>query len=310
MTVLRIGLDGVRCADGRRAVDADLARAALDWIDEPVGLYDGRPVRVAGMWHAVMAAALGEHCESVVLVHPDDWPPHRIARVVAAANTVADRVRVLPEGRRRRPDCTDPADPPSRSRRRGAVPAITAVIGLICLTGYARVAGLRHPDLADRAAGVQTVVEGRIAIELPAHWGVIRVTGGPGSRRLQAGPPGDSGIAVHITQAYAPESTIAAAAVALGRLIAGQPAGVFADFQAEAQVAGRAAVTYREVRPDRVIDWSVVQVGATRLAVGCQRSPGRGDEVRPVCDGAIASAREVGQSEAQESGTDAGPAAS
>jgi type VII secretion-associated protein (TIGR03931 family) len=138
-----------------------------------------------------------------------------------------------------------------------------------------------------------TVVEGRMAVRIPAEWTVQRVTGGPGARRLQATSPDDPGIALHLTSSYAPEAVLADAADVLARAIAGEPPGVFVDFRAESTVAGRPAVTYRELRPGRVITWVVVQTGSTRISIGCQCPPGRDGAIRAVCDDAVRSAHET-----------------
>jgi type VII secretion-associated protein (TIGR03931 family) len=58
-------------------------------------------------------------------------------------------------------------------------------------------------------------------------------------------------------------------------------------------VAGRPAVTYREIRPGRVIRWSVVQAGSVRVCIGCQSAPGRDEAVRAACEQAVRSAREL-----------------
>ena len=60
-------------------------------------------------------------------------------------------------------------------------------------------------------------------------------------------------------------------------------------------MAGRPAVTYREVRPGRVIDWSAVLAGSTLIGIGCQGPPRRTDAVRTACERAVASAGEAGR---------------
>ena len=52
------------------------------------------------------------------------------------------------------------------------------------------------------------------------------------------------------------------------RVAAGRPE--FADFRADDEVAGRPAVTYREVRLGRVVRWVVLLDGVTRISIGCQ----------------------------------------
>jgi type VII secretion-associated protein (TIGR03931 family) len=144
------------------------------------------------------------------------------------------------------------------------------------------------------AADSTSLVEGRIAVAIPPHWLVQRITAGPGSRRVQVSSGADADTALHITQSYAPETTLAEAAEVLGRAVADQPPGVFVDFRSADDVAGRPAVTYREVRAGRVIRWSVVLDRSTRISIGCQSAPGHEDNVRAVCDQAVRSAHEVG----------------
>jgi type VII secretion-associated protein (TIGR03931 family) len=150
---------------------------------------------------------------------------------------------------------------------------------------------------------ITTVVEGRVAVQFPRSWNVARVTGGPGSPRLQANSPADPDLAVHVTQSYTPESTLAHTAAVLRRVIAEQPAGVFVDFTDDVTVGELPALTYREIRPGRVIEWMVLLVGSTRVAVGCQSPPGQVGAVRPICVQVVTSARETGT----ESGTDPRP---
>jgi type VII secretion-associated protein (TIGR03931 family) len=138
-----------------------------------------------------------------------------------------------------------------------------------------------------------TVVEGRMTVQIPANWTVERVTSGPGSRRLQVSPPGNPGIALHLTSSYAPEVTLDRAAEALTTAMADEPAGVFVDLCSPDEVAGRPAVTYREIRPGRVIAWSVVLDGATRIGIGCQSPPGGEAGVRAACEEAVRTGRET-----------------
>ncbi len=287
MTVLEIGPATVRVVRGAGGpVDPRLAEAALWWIDDPVGLYDEHPVAVSDLWREVMTAAVGE--DAVVLVHPDDWTRRRVGRVVAAADAVAGEVVAVPR-RQWTADVERPggrdggAEGPGRLRRPRAVALALAAGAAVSLAGAA---------IAVRPPATQTVVEGRIAVRFPADWTVARVTAGPGSRRLQAAPAADPELAVHVTQSYAPESTPAGTAAVLRRAIADQPAGVFVNFRADGRAAGRPAVTYREVRPGRVVDWSVVLVGSTRIGFGCQSPPQRTHAVRDACEQAIASAGE------------------
>ncbi|MFM9034750.1 MAG: type VII secretion-associated protein [Mycobacterium sp.] len=172
-----------------------------------------------------------------------------------------------------------------RRRRPRIGPAALAAASIALMAGSAVTGGIRSPESVD-------IAEGRIAVTVPADWTPSRVTGGPGSRRLQVSSPADPDLALHITGSYAPGTTLAEAAEVLGRAIAAQPAGVFVGLRADGQVAGRPAVTYREIRPGRVIDWAVVLAGVTRIGVGCQSQPGREGAVRAVCAAAVLSAHE------------------
>ena len=147
------------------------------------------------------------------------------------------------------------------------------------------------------------IVEGRVVVEVPASWSVARITGGPGSRRVRVTAPDDPHLALHITQSFAPAGTLADTAESLRRAIGAQPPGVFVDVRPEDQVAGRRAVTYREVRPGRVIRWSVMLDGSTRISVGCESRPGAEAGIRAACEAAVRSARELRKTGAQGNGS-------
>lgn len=147
---------------------------------------------------------------------------------------------------------------------------------------------------ASGSAPAPRLVEGRVAVVIPPDWPVTRVTDGPGSPRVQVDSPGDPDAALHITQSHTPGSGLVEAADVLGRAVAtARPAGVFVDFRADGQAGGRPAVTYREVRPGRVIVWSVLHDGATRIGIGCQSAPQRAESIRAACRDAVRSAREL-----------------
>ncbi len=168
------------------------------------------------------------------------------------------------------------------ARRRAAGPLVrilAAVTALGVVAGLAAVAREADPATTD-------LVEGRITVRIPADWNVRRVTDGPGSARVEVVSPEDSGAVLHITQSRVPDTDLAATATALRAAIAEQPPGVFVDFTAEDRRAGRLAVTYREVRPGREIDWAVLLSGRVRIAIGCQNAPA-------ACAEAIGSAREI-----------------
>lgn len=196
---------------------------------------------------------------------------------------------------------------PARRRARGLVAAFLAASGVLAALvlpdgrelgrpeGREFVgAAVATPDGGAPAPAAVNLVEGRIVVEVPSHWNIERVRSGSGSRRVQVDSPTESDIALHITAAYAPGSTLAQAAEVLGDAVAAATPGVFVGFRPAVEVAGRPAVTYREVRAGRVVDWSVVLSGSTRIGIGCQSAPDRTEVVRDACEQAIRTARELG----------------
>ncbi len=131
------------------------------------------------------------------------------------------------------------------------------------------------------------LVEGRVAMQVPARWAVERTLAGAGSARLQIISPDDRGQIIHLTQSVVPrEQTLDVAARSLRDAAAKLPDGVIEDFREAGVSAGRPAIRYREVRGGRTVEWSVLLDGPVRIAVGCQ-----GTSVQPACDSAIRSAR-------------------
>jgi type VII secretion-associated protein (TIGR03931 family) len=240
---------------------------------------------------------------------------------IAGSAQTADGLRVALAARGRSARDVDVAAiagaVPARRRARGRVAAFLAASGVLAALVLpdgrewvlpdgpewvlpdgrefvgAAVATLR-PDGGAPAPAAVNLVEGRIVVEVPPRWNVERVRSGSGSRRVQVDSPTDADIALHITVAYAPGSTLAQAAEVLGEAVAAQTPGVFVGFRPAVEVAGRPAVTYREVRAGRVVDWSVVLSGSTRIGIGCQSAPDRTEVVRSVCEQAIRTARELG----------------
>lgn len=297
-TVLEIAPRTIRVVSGgvaARPPDA-LVAAALEWIDDPVGLFEGMPVAVADLWREILLAAVGRHRDSLVVVHPPGWPEPRIARVLAAANTVADRVVAVRSGEwtppRRDPEHPQPEPAGERRRRR---PVAIAVAGIALLSAVALLWPRPSPPADPPADPVaSSLVEGRVAVRIPRLWSVERITEGPGSRRVQVSSPSHADVALHITQSYAPGATPEQTAGALARAIAREPAGVFTELRPDGRAAGRPAVTYTEARPGRIIRWAVLSSGPTRIGIGCQSPPGREDSITAVCDDAVRSARDVG----------------
>ena len=153
---------------------------------------------------------------------------------------------------------------------------------------------------ATGAARATFLVEGRVALTVPANWPTQRVIGGPGSARVQITSPSDPEIALHVTQSPAPDTTnethepLEGTAERLKRAIDAEPAGVFVDFDPSAVSVGRSAVTYREVRAAHQVRWTVLLDGSVQISIGCQSRPGGEDAVREVCEQAVRSAHAFG----------------
>lgn len=131
-----------------------------------------------------------------------------------------------------------------------------------------------------------------MTVEVPADWTAERTLDGPGSARVQIVSP--SGQVMHLTQSPIPMGQARDVAAEVVRTaLAARQEGVFVDFEPAADVAGVAAMTYRETRPGRRVDWTLVLDGGVRIAIGCQET----DTVAaPVadCHRAVRTAREIG----------------
>lgn len=166
--------------------------------------------------------------------------------------------------------------------RAAGMAAAVLVVGGLTLTAASLDARTAEP------ADATWLVEGRVAVEVPARWIVERITSGPGSARVQVMSPNGGSEAVHLTQSRVPQTqTLDDAATALRSALAEEPDGVFVDF-----VVGRTAITYREVRAERHVDWTVSLDGGVRIAIGCQGGAERRGP-RPWCDAAVDSAHAV-----------------
>lgn len=172
--------------------------------------------------------------------------------------------------------------------------AAVVTAAMLSATALSAAAVGLHAEPVD-AAGGTWLVEGRIAVEVPARWTVERITSGPGSARLQVVSPENRSVAIHVTQSGLPGGqTLYATADALRAALAEEPEGVFVEFTAHGERARRPAVTYREIRPDRRIDWTVLLDGGVRIAIGCQ-GPAEQPGPDQHCDRAIGSAHAVGR---------------
>jgi type VII secretion-associated protein (TIGR03931 family) len=151
----------------------------------------------------------------------------------------------------------------------------------------------RHGVTRVDTAPTTFLVEGRVALTVPANWSTRRVIAGPGSARVQITSPSDPEVALHVTQSAVPDESLSDAAERLKRAIDAEPAGMFVDFNPSGSSAGRPAVTYREVRASHQVRWTVVLDGMVRISIGCQSRPGGEDAIQDVCDQAVRSARAI-----------------
>jgi type VII secretion-associated protein (TIGR03931 family) len=144
------------------------------------------------------------------------------------------------------------------------------------------------------AAPPAVLVEGRVALTVPADWPTQRVIAGPGSARVQVTSPSDPEVALHVTQSPIAGETLSGTAERLKHAVDAEPAGVFVDFNPSGTSAGRPAVTYREVRAGHHVRWTVFVDGPVRISLGCQSRPAMEDAVRAVCEQAVRSAHAIG----------------
>ncbi len=180
------------------------------------------------------------------------------------------------------------AEAVGRDHRRYWAPALVVLFIAAVLGGLASA----HRDApADGGVPTTFLVEGRVALEVPAQWPTQRVVAGPGSARVQVTSPSDPEMALHVTQSRVALAALSATADALKQAIDAEPTGVFVDFNPAGNSAGRPAVTYREVRSGHDIRWTVLVDKAVRISIGCQSRHGHEDAMRQVCELAVRSAR-------------------
>lgn len=195
------------------------------------------------------------------------------------------------------PVADDPvADVPplsSSGRRRAKIPrGLAAAAALLAVTVPAAALG-RQGATPVGSAPTTFLVEGRVALTVPADWPTQRVVSGPGSARVQVNSPSDPEVALHVTQSRVSGETISGTAERLKRAIGAEPVGVFVDFNPAGTSAGRQAVTYREMRAAHQVRWTVLLDGSVRISIGCQSRPDGEDAVREVCEQAVRSAHAV-----------------
>jgi type VII secretion-associated protein (TIGR03931 family) len=170
-----------------------------------------------------------------------------------------------------------------------AVLLAVAVLGVLGALASAR----RGAPVDDGGVPTTFLVEGRVALEVPAQWPTQRVVAGPGSARVQVTSPSDPEMLLHVTQSRVALEALSATAESLKQAIDAEPTGVFVDFNPAGSVAGRPVVSYREVRPGHDIRWNVLVDKAVRISIGCQSPHGHEDAMRQVCELAVRSARAV-----------------
>ena len=188
-------------------------------------------------------------------------------------------------------ECSQPADGTAlcdfQSADAAAAVVFAAVLPVVVGAG-------RHGVAPPTTAPTTFLVEGRVALTVPANWTPQRVLAGPGSARVQVTSPADPEAALHVTQSpVPPDETIGVTANRLQRAIGSEPDGVFVDFDPSGISAGRPAVTYREVRASHQVRWTVVVDGPVRISIGCQSRPGGEDAVRDVCEQAVRTAHTI-----------------
>lgn len=242
---------------------AGLSRGVV-LIDGP-GTVDGAPELAR-----LIAEAVREGGHTAVLIDVT-----RLARLAASFTPLPDR-------------------PAPRLRTRPVGRFAAAGTGLVLVL----LALLREPaSVPHREAALETttsLVEGRVALTIPANWPTQRVVSGPGSARVQVTSASDPEVALHLTQSAVAGETLSATAERLKRAIDAEPAGVFVDFNASGISAGRTAVTYREVRTGHDVWWTVLLDDGVRISIGCQSRPAALDAVRDACEQAVRSAHVLG----------------
>jgi type VII secretion-associated protein (TIGR03931 family) len=166
---------------------------------------------------------------------------------------------------------------------------VLAVISVVVGVGTV----IRHPPPRGHDDSIPTkyVVEGHVALKVPAQWPMRRIATGPGSARLQITSPSDPEVALHVTQSRVALPSLDATAEFLKSAIDAEPAGVFVDFNPTGLSADRPAVTYREIRSGHHVRWTVWVDKAVRISIGCQSRQGHDEAVNRECEVAVRSAR-------------------
>jgi type VII secretion-associated protein (TIGR03931 family) len=239
-------------------------------IDAPRTVHDARSLS------ALIAREFQNSAGTVTALEVDDIGLRRLAgAVVPAERSARASSRKAVSGAVRR----------SLWRLAPVLAMISMVIGVGTM--------IRHtpPRGRDNIVATTYVVEGHVALKVPAQWPIQRVVAGPGSARVQITSPSDPEVALHVTQSRVALPSLDATAEFLKSAIDAEPAGVFVDFNPTGKSADRPAVTYREIRSGHDIRWTVWVEKAVRISIGCQSRQGHDEAVDRECEVAVRSAR-------------------
>jgi type VII secretion-associated protein (TIGR03931 family) len=251
-------------------VAAQVAPSTAVLVDAPAGIA-GAAVIGATVAHRLRASGM-----TVLVVDEDSV--HR------GAATWLARQRGL-----RTPDVR----PRIRRHRRGMAVLAGAAMCVSALCGGFAVRDDRS-EPPSTGVPMSLLVEGRVGVKVPVQWAVQRITTGPGSARVQVISPSDADIVLHITQSWIPaHQTLPMVADTLRSALAEEPSGVFTDFNPADRRADKPAVTYREMRAEHEVAWTVLTDHGVRIAIGCQSGPHREHLVRDACGQAVQSAHAV-----------------
>lgn len=267
VVIWRSGL--VVAAEPRLGDDADTIGSVADGVGSATTVLVDAPFGVAGAVELARSISRDlRACGVTVTTVSSDW-------VLAAGR----------EQQARRP--LSPERPLPRGRRVAALSAVAASVALLWV-------GLGFTSGTDEAAATDVpmtlLVEGRVAVKVPALWEVRRITSGPGSARVQVMAP-DSSAALLVTQSQVREGeSLAAISATLRSALDDQAAGIFSQFVPEDRRADRPVATYRELRDGRQINWAVFLDDTVRIGVGCQSAPDSEHVIRYICEEAIRSA--------------------
>ena len=261
---------------GELGADADAVVAA---VGAPAGVLMDAPVNVFDAGR--LASLVSDRMRAIgvpVKIADDGWI--RRAAAVQRSHVQAQSADAAVRGL-------------GRLRGRKTLAVLSGVLSTVALCGGVAVVHDSSSDRVDEMP-MTLLVEGRIGVMVPATWTTQRITSGPGSARVQVISPSDDGLALHVTQSVlAQPSSLAKTADTLLAALDESADGAFVDFNPADRRAGRDAVTYREIRPERNVAWTVLTDGTARIAIGCQSRPHREHLVREACDRAIRSAHAV-----------------